>query len=185
MTKLDKVLCFAPLCSTWGRLNGKFFAAWDRNNSNLIVQKGSISRRLRRHGVDEVMARLDKVLCFVPLFSTWDRLNGKFNSAQDRNNFKLSVQRVRSAGDFVDKASTRSCRSWTRSLLCPVVFGLGSAQWQVSRGSGPEEIQADRSMALDQLATSSKAVIPKLGSLRTPRTPENQNPQRLRTSSGD
>ena len=36
--------------------------------------------------------RLGTALIFVPLSSTWDRLNGKFFSAQDRNNFKLVVQ---------------------------------------------------------------------------------------------
>ena len=41
---------------------------------------------------DEVMAKMGAVLFFVSLCSTWDRLNGKLFSAQDRNSFKLMVQ---------------------------------------------------------------------------------------------
>ena len=86
------MLCFVPLCSTWNRRNEKLFSAQDRQNIKLIVQLGSISWRFRRQGVDEAMSKLDKVLCFVPLCSIWDRLNGKLNAARDRNNFRLIVQ---------------------------------------------------------------------------------------------
>ena len=41
------------------------------------------------------------------------------------------------------------------SLLRPVVFDLEATQWQVARGSGPEQQQAGVSIGLDQLATSS------------------------------
>ena len=34
------------------------------------------SWRLRRHGADDITAKLGTVLFFVPLCSTWDRLNG-------------------------------------------------------------------------------------------------------------
>ena len=69
MTKLDTVLCFVPLGSTWDRLNGKLFTARDRNNCKLTVEKGSISWRLRRHGVDEIMM---KVTCSPTCGSTSD-----------------------------------------------------------------------------------------------------------------
>ena len=67
MTNLDTVLCFVPLCSTWDRLIGKLFATRDRNNFKLSVQYGSIRWQLRRQGIDEVMAKLGKVLVFSPL----------------------------------------------------------------------------------------------------------------------
>ena len=92
MTKLEKVLCFVPLCSTWDRPNGKVFAAQGRSNLKLVVQSGSISWRLRQRGVDKAMTKLDTDLCFVPLCSTWGRRNGKFFAARDRNNSKLTVQ---------------------------------------------------------------------------------------------
>ena len=92
MTKLDTVLFFDPLGSTWDRLKGTLFTARDRNNSKLIVEEGSISWRLRRHGVDAVTTGLGTVSFFVPLCSTWDRPNGKLFSARDQNNFKLIVQ---------------------------------------------------------------------------------------------
>ena len=92
MTRLGTVLCLVPLCSTWDRLNAKLLTARDRNSCKLTVKKGSISWRLRRHGVDEVMMGLGSVLFFVRLSSTWDRPNGKLLSAQDRNNFKLVLQ---------------------------------------------------------------------------------------------
>ena len=38
------------------------------------------------------MTKLGTVLFFVPLGSTWDRLNGKLFAAQGRNNFKLIAQ---------------------------------------------------------------------------------------------
>ena len=77
MTKLDTVLCFVPLCSTWGQPNGKVFAARDLNNIKPIVQSGSIRWRLRRQGVDEATTKLNTLIFFVPLCSTWARLNGK------------------------------------------------------------------------------------------------------------
>ena len=86
------MLCFVPLCSTWDRLNGKLFTARDQNNCKPTAERGSISWRLRRHGVDEVMMKLGTVPFFIPLCSTWDRLNGKLFSAQDRSSFKLIVQ---------------------------------------------------------------------------------------------
>ena len=92
MAKLGTVLFFVPLCSTWDRFNGKLFSALARNNCKVAVEKGSISWRLRRHGVDEVMMGLETVLFFVSLCSSWDRLNRKLFSAQDRNNFKPVVQ---------------------------------------------------------------------------------------------
>ena len=92
MAKLDTVLFFVPLCSTWDRLNGKLPAARDRNKLKLTVKKCSISWRLRRHGFDEVMTKLGTVLFFVPLCSTWDGLNGKLFAARDWNNSKLIVQ---------------------------------------------------------------------------------------------
>ena len=39
------------------------------------------------------MTRLETELCFLLLCSTWDRLNGKLLSAQDRSNCKLVVQK--------------------------------------------------------------------------------------------
>ena len=42
-----------------------------------------------------------------------------------------------------------------RALLRPVVFAMGSTQWQVTPGLGPEQLQADRSIGFDQLASSS------------------------------
>ena len=51
MTKLGTVPFFVPLSSTLGRLNGKLLVARGRKNLTLIVQRGSISWRLR---VDEV-----------------------------------------------------------------------------------------------------------------------------------
>ena len=71
------MLFFFPLCSTWDRPNGKLFSAQDQTNFNLILQKGSVSWRIRRQGVDEVMVGLRTVLFFVPLCSTWGGLNGK------------------------------------------------------------------------------------------------------------
>ena len=41
------------------------------------------------------------------------------------------------------------------SLLRLVVFDLGSTQRKVARGSGPEQLQADRSIGFVQLAISS------------------------------
>ena len=70
ITRLGTVHFFAPLCSTYDRLNGNLFAARDRNNCKVTVGRGSISWRLRRQGVDEVMTKLETVLCFVPLRST-------------------------------------------------------------------------------------------------------------------
>ena len=70
MAKLDTVLLFVALCSTWDRLNGTLFRAQDQKNFNLVVEKGSISWRLRRHGVDEVMTKLGTANFFVPLCST-------------------------------------------------------------------------------------------------------------------
>ena len=49
MAKLDLVLCFVPLCSI---------------NFKLIVEKGSISWRPSRHGVDVVMTALGTVRFF-------------------------------------------------------------------------------------------------------------------------
>ena len=92
MTRLGTVLFFAPLGSTWDRLNSKLVTARDRNNFKLIVEKGSIVWQLRRHGVDEVIARLNTVLSLVSLSSTWDRLNSKLFAARDRNNCKLTVK---------------------------------------------------------------------------------------------
>ena len=43
MTKMGTVLSFVPLCSTGDLLNGSLFTARDRNNFELIVEKGSIS----------------------------------------------------------------------------------------------------------------------------------------------
>ena len=40
------------------------------------------------------------------------------------------------------------------AVLRSVVFDLGSTQRQVARGSGPEQLQADRSIGLGQMATS-------------------------------
>ena len=92
MTRLDTVLFFAPLGSTWDRLNSKLVTARDRNNFKLIVEKGSIVWQLRRHGVDEVIARLNTVLSLVSLSSTWDRLNSKLFAARDRNNCELTAK---------------------------------------------------------------------------------------------
>ena len=75
-----------------GSTQGKLLSAQHRRNIKLTVKKGSISGRLRRQGVDGVMVKLDTLLCFVPLCSTWDRPNGKVFAARDRNNFKLIVQ---------------------------------------------------------------------------------------------
>ena len=72
MTRLATVHVFVPLCSTWDRLHGKFFAARDRNNCKLTVKQSAISWRLRRQGVDGVMKKLDAVLFFVSLGSSWD-----------------------------------------------------------------------------------------------------------------
>ena len=66
MTKMGTVLSFVPLCSTGDLLNGSLFTARDRNSFKLIVEKGSITWRLRRHGVDEVTTALCTVLFFVP-----------------------------------------------------------------------------------------------------------------------
>jgi len=63
---------FVSLSSTWDRLNGKLFAARDRDTCKLTVKQSSISWRLRRQGFDEVMTRLGTVLFFAPLGSTWD-----------------------------------------------------------------------------------------------------------------
>ena len=92
MTTLDMVLCLVPVCSTWDRLNVKLFSAHDRTDFKLVVQEGSISWRLHRQAVDEVMTQLDTVLRFVPLCSTWDRPNGKSCAARDRSSFELIVQ---------------------------------------------------------------------------------------------
>ena len=92
MTGLGTVLFFVLFCSTWDGLNGKLFTERDRNNCMLTAKKSSLSWRLRRHGVDEAMTKLDTELCFVPLCSTWDGLNGKLLAARDRHNFMLIVQ---------------------------------------------------------------------------------------------
>ena len=92
MTKLGTVLFFVALCSTWDRVKGTLFAARDRNYCKHTVKKVSFSWRLRRHGADEAMTKLGTVLCFVPLKSTWDRLNGRAFAARDRNSFKLIAQ---------------------------------------------------------------------------------------------
>ena len=55
-------------------------------------ERSSISLRLRRHGVDEAVTKLDTVLCFVLLCSSWDGLNVKLLAARDRCNFMLIVQ---------------------------------------------------------------------------------------------
>ena len=86
------MLFFVSWSPIWDRLNSKLFAARDRGTCKLTVKQSSISWRLRRQGVDEVMTRLGTVLFFVPLCSTWDRLNGKLFAAQDRSSFKLIVQ---------------------------------------------------------------------------------------------
>ena len=39
------------------------------------------------------MSKLATVPCFVPLCSTWVRLNGKLFTARDRNDFKLVVKK--------------------------------------------------------------------------------------------
>ena len=65
--------------------------ARNRNNSKLIVEKGTFTWRLHRHGVDEVMTKLGTVLFFFPLSSTWDRLNGMLIAARDRNSVRLIV----------------------------------------------------------------------------------------------
>ena len=94
------------------------------------------------------MTALDTVLCFVPLCSTWDRLNGKLPAARDRNNCKLTVQWG---------SMTWRLRYGARhgALLRSAMFDLGSTQRQVARGSEPEQLQADRSIGLDKMATSS------------------------------
>ena len=93
MTKPDTVLFFVPLCSTWDRPNGKLLAARVRNNFKPIVEKGSISCQLRRHGADETMVKLGTVLFLVPLCSTRDRLNIELLTARGRNNCKLAVKK--------------------------------------------------------------------------------------------
>ena len=124
MTELGTVLFFVPLCSQWDRLNGKLLSAQDRKNFKLIAQKGSISGQLRRQVVDEVMTKLDTVLCFVPLCSTWGQPNGKILAARDRNNIKPVVQsgsirwRLRRQGvdELVGELNfSQSCRSNRRS----------------------------------------------------------------------
>ena len=63
------------------------------------------------------MAKLGTVLFLVPLFSAWDRRNGKLFSAQDRNNSKLSIQwgsvswriRRQGAGEVITKLDTVLC----------------------------------------------------------------------------
>ena len=72
MTRLDTVLFFVSWSPIWDRLNSKLFAARDRDTCKLTVKQSSISWRLRRQGVDEVMTRLGTVLFFVLLGSTWD-----------------------------------------------------------------------------------------------------------------
>ena len=56
------------------------------------------------------MTRLDTVFSFVSLSLTWDRLNSNSFVARDRNNCKLTVKQSSISSDFVDEASTRSCR---------------------------------------------------------------------------
>ena len=68
-------------------------------------------------------------------------------------------QADRSIGfDQLATSSTRRRRGHDAAghgaLLRSVVFDIGSTQRQVVRGSGPEQLQADRSIGLDQLATS-------------------------------
>ena len=60
--------------------------------------------------------------------------------------------------DQLATSSTRRRRGHDEAghgaLLRPVVFDIGPTQRQVVRGSRPEQLQADRSIGLDQLATS-------------------------------
>ena len=51
----------------------------------------SSSWRLRPQDVGEVMAKLDTVFFFVPLCSTYNRLNGKLFAARNWNNCNLTV----------------------------------------------------------------------------------------------
>ena len=61
--------------------------------------------------------------------------------------------------DHLASSSTRRRRGHNEAgdgtLLRPDVFDLGSTQRKVVLGSGPEQLQADRSIGLDQPATSS------------------------------
>ena len=61
--------------------------------------------------------------------------------------------------DQLSTSSTRRRRGINEAghgaLLRPVAFDLGWTQWQFARSSGPVQLQAYRSIGLDQLATSS------------------------------